>query len=60
MHHLIQEDLDTMYDHSNNDTVAGVTNSVLNQKNLQYYTQLNEKEIKILRLIVHPMRQIHS
>ena len=38
-----QEDLDTMYDHSNNDTVAGTLSIALNQKVQQYYTQLNGK-----------------
>ncbi len=38
-----QEDLDTMYDHSNNDTVSGVTSIAVNQKIQQYYTQLNGK-----------------
>ena len=37
-----QEDLDTAYDHANNQTVAGVT-SAANQKILQYYTQINGK-----------------
>ncbi len=38
-----QEDLDTMYDHSNNDTVSGSLSIALNQKVQQYYTQLNGK-----------------
>ncbi len=38
-----QEDLDTMYDHSNNDTISGVLASTINQKVQQYYTQLNGK-----------------
>ena len=38
-----QEDLDTMYDHSNNDTISGVLSSAVNQKVLQYCTQLNGK-----------------
>jgi hypothetical protein len=41
-----QEQFDTMYDHSNNDTVAGVFNSGVNQKVLQYYTQLNGQRIQ--------------
>ena len=32
-----------MYDHANNDTISGVSNSALNQKVQQYYTQLNGK-----------------
>jgi len=44
----INEDLDTMYDHSNNDTVSGVFNGPggtpnINQKLFTYYTQLNGK-----------------
>ncbi len=45
-----QEDLDTMYDHSNNGTVAGAYSVALNQKVQQYYTQLNgqrEQDITI-------------
>ena len=41
-----QEDLDTAYDHANTPTVAGVTDTAaapVNQKILQYYTQLNGK-----------------
>ena len=38
-----QEDLDTAYDHSNNQTVAGFTSSAVNQKIYQYYTSLNGK-----------------
>jgi hypothetical protein len=40
------EDLDTMYDHANTATIAGVTdaqNTPVNQKITQYYTQLNGK-----------------
>jgi len=40
------EDLDTMYDHSNNMTIAGTTDTpaaIVNQKIQQYYTQLNGK-----------------
>ena len=45
-----QEDLDTMYDHSNNDTISGVLSSAVNQKVLQYYTQLNGKREQDLTL----------
>lgn len=38
-----QENLDTMYDHSNNDTISGTTSIAVNQKVQQYYTQLNGK-----------------
>ncbi len=44
------EDMDVMYDHSNNGTVAGAYSIALNQKIQQYYTQLNgqrEQDITI-------------
>ena len=41
-----QEQFDTMYDHSNNSFVGGVDNSAVNQKVLQYYTQLNGQRIQ--------------
>lgn len=44
------EDLDTQYDCSNNDTIAGVYSATLNQKVLQYYTQLNGKREQDLTL----------
>jgi len=39
----VQEDLDTMYDHANTDTISGTTSIAINQKTQQYYTQLNGK-----------------
>ena len=44
------EDLDMAYDHSNNDTIAGTYSATLNQKVLQYYTQLNGKREQDLTL----------
>ena len=48
-----QEDLDTAYDHANTPTVATVTDTAaapVNQKILQYYTQLNGKRQQDLTL----------
>lgn len=44
------EDLDLQYDHSNNDTIAGTYSATLNQKILQYYTQLNGKRNQDIQL----------
>lgn len=41
-----QENLDTAYDHSNNDTISGVTSTAVNCKVQQYYTQMNSKRIQ--------------
>lgn len=46
----VQEDLDTMYDHSNNDTISGTTSIAINQKTQQYYTQLNGKRTQDITL----------
>ena len=45
-----QEQLDTAYDHSNNEVVAGVLDSVTNQKVRSYYTTLNTVRIQNLTL----------
>lgn len=45
-----QEQLDTMYDHSNCDTIAGVTDSSVNQKVFSYYTQLNGKRTQDINI----------
>jgi len=53
------EDQDTMYDHANNATVAGLTDGTgaagaINQKVIQYYTQLNGARIQDLTLDCTP------
>lgn len=45
-----QENLDTMYDHSNNDTISGTTSIAVNQKVQQYYSQLNGRRLQDLTL----------